>query len=231
MQVPYPDRPYVKDFLLSAQPLTGKRDLPHDQAVRTGTFVRGTKLFYSRVEVGAAFAPGDQLLRVLIARPNGRHAGDASATARLADRHGHGYWWFAHRVELDEVGTWRVQVVLGKDTLVYRPFTVVATAAHVRNRPPRGIKAELVPLSPSPRGVVECRVTTVLAGEDPDFDIIQYRYRWTVGGKLVRAVRSAALSDVLRKGVAVAGKPVRCSVTPSDGRLAGRTASAGAVSR
>jgi hypothetical protein len=38
------------------------------------------------------------------------------------------------------------------------------------------------------------------------------------------AVRSAALSDVLRKGLAGAAKTVRCSVTLSDGRLAGPTA-------
>jgi murein DD-endopeptidase MepM/ murein hydrolase activator NlpD len=230
-QVPYPLGPYAKDFLLSAKPLTGKRDLPHDQAVRTGTFVRGTKAFYSRVEIGAAFAPGDQLLRVLISAPDGRFAGDAQAALQPAARHGHGYWWFSHRVELNEVGTWRVQVLLGGATIVDRPFTVVAKATHVRNRAPHGIRAELVPASPSPRGVVECRVTTVLAGEDPDFDIIRYRYRWTVGGRLVRAVRSAALSDVLRKGAATSGKSVRCSVTPSDGRLSGRTASISAVSR
>ena len=230
-QVPYPVAPYAKDFLLSAKPLTGKRDLPWDQAVRTGTFVRGTKLFYSRVEIGAAFAPGDQRLLVLIYAPNERLAGDASATTAMAARHGHGYWWFAHRVPLNEVGTWRVEVRLGNDTLVFRPFTVVAKAAHVRNRRPHGIEVELVPAAPSPRGVVECRVTTVLSGEDPDFDLVRYRYRWTVGGKVVRTVRSAALSDVLRKGVATSGKPVRCSVTPSDGRLSGRTASVAAVSR
>lgn len=230
-QVPYPVAPYAKDFLLSPKPLTGKRDLPWDQAVRTGTFVRGTKMFYSRVEIGAAFAPGEQLLRVFISAPSGRVAGDASATTAMAARHGHGYWWFAHRVALNEVGTWRVEVRLGDDILASRPFTVVAKAGQVRNRRPHGIEVELVPAAPSPRGVVECRVTTVLSGEDPDFDLVHYRYRWTVGGKLVRAVRSAALSDVLRKGAAASGKPVRCSVTPSDGRLSGRTVSVSALSR
>ena len=33
--------------------MSGKRDLPYDQAVRTGTFVRGTKVVYSRIEIGA----------------------------------------------------------------------------------------------------------------------------------------------------------------------------------
>lgn len=225
-QTPYPDAPYAKDFLLSAKPLTGKRDLPFDQAVRTGTFVRGTSLFYSRVEIGAAFAPGEQVLRVLVFGPDGRFAGDAQATLPLAARHGHGYWWFPHRLALNHVGKWRIEVTLGGTMLVDRPFTVVARAGQVRNRAPHGIGAELVPVSPSPGGVVECRVTTVLAAEDPDFDIVRYRYRWFVDGKLVRAVQSAALSDVLRKGLARPGKSVRCVVTPSDGRLAGPTTTA-----
>jgi hypothetical protein len=66
--------------------------------------------------------------------------------------------------------------------------------------------------------------------EDPDYDIVRYRYRWTVGGKLVRSVTSAALSDVLRQGAATAGKPVRCAVTPGDGRLFGPTAAVSATS-
>jgi hypothetical protein len=71
---------------------------------------------------------------------------------------------------------------------------------------------------------VQCRLGTSLVAEDPDYDIVRYRYRWTVGGKLVRAVRSAALSDVLRRGAARSGQDVRCSVTPTDGRLSGPTA-------
>ena len=55
--------------------------------------------------------------------------------------------------------------------------------------------------------------------------------RWTVGGKLVRAVQSAAVSDVLRKGAALSGKEVRCTVTAGDGRLSGRPASVSAVAR
>jgi hypothetical protein len=230
-QAPYPTAPYARDFLLSGTPLTGKRDLPHDQAVRTGTFVRGTKLFYSRVEIGAAFTSGEQLLRVFVTSPDGRSTPYVQATLSLGARHGYGYWWFAHRVELNRVGTWRVNVKLGETWLVDKPFTVVARAAQVRNRAPHRVVAELVPASPSPRGVVQCRVITTLAAEDPDFDIVSYRYRWTVGGKLVRAVRSAGLSDVLRKGAATSGKRVRCVVTPSDGRLDGPPASAAAASR
>jgi hypothetical protein len=36
-QVPLPNEPYLRDLALSAAPLTGKRDLPHDLAVRLAT--------------------------------------------------------------------------------------------------------------------------------------------------------------------------------------------------
>ncbi len=114
---------------------------------------------------------------------------------------------------------------LGGAALADAPVDVVSTKRDVRNRPPNAITAELVPAKPTARDVVQCRVTTSLVTEDPDLDIVRYRYRWTVDGKLVRAVQSAALSDVLRKGRAGAGKTVRCVVTPSDGRLVGPPAS------
>jgi hypothetical protein len=111
------------------------------------------------------------------------------------------------------------------------PFDVVATKGQVRNRPPAGVSVELSPATPSPGRVVQCLVRTSLVREDPDYDIVRYRYRWTVGGKLVRAVQSAALSDVLRRGAAKAGQQVRCTVTPNDGRRPGRTAGVTATSR
>lgn len=62
--------------------------------------------------------------------------------------------------------------------------------------------------------------------KDPDYAIVRYRYGWRVGGKFVRAVTSAGLSDVLRHRLARAGRRVGCTVTPSDGKLLGPTAAA-----
>ncbi len=74
-----------------------------------------------------------------------------------------------------------------------------------------------------------CRVATSLATEDPDYDIVRYRYRWTVGGRVLRQLTSAGLSDALRNDAAKAGDTVACEVTPSDGRLPGPAASAAAT--
>ena len=222
-QVQIPTEPYLRDLALSTKPMTGKRDLPYDRAVRTGTLVRGTQVVYTRVELAAVPAPGDGLLRIRFIRPNGSAASETRTSVRTA--HGRGHWSFAHRVAFGRVGRWRIVVDLGGVALADAPVDVVSTKRDVRNRPPNAITAELVPAKPTARDVVQCRVTTSLVTEDPDLDIVRYRYRWTVDGKLVRAVQSAALSDVLRKGRAGAGTTVRCVVTPSDGRLIGPPAS------
>jgi hypothetical protein len=221
-QVPMPTEAYLRDLALSTKPMTGNRDLPFDLAVRTGTFVRGTKVVYSRVEIGAVPPPGVGTLRIRFLRPNGSQAAETRSTVRTA--HGRGYWWFAHPVSLRRVGRWRLVVDVDGKQLADAPIDVVATAREVRNRAPNPIGVELVPAAPTARDVVQCRVATSLVTEDPDLEIVRYHYRWTIDGKLVRAVRSAALTDVLRKGLAGPGETVRCSVTPSDGRLSGPTA-------
>jgi hypothetical protein len=192
--------------------------------VRTGTFVRGAKVVYSRIEIGAMPAPGVGLLRIRFTRPNGSTAAESRMTLRTA--HGRGYWWFANRVTLGRLGRWRIVVDLDGRTLADAPINVVARQAEVENRPPNAISVSLRPEARIAQHVVECRVSTSLVREDPDLDIVRYRYRWFVDGKLVRAVQSAALTDVLRKGLARPGRSVRCAVTPSDGRLSGPTATA-----
>jgi len=229
-QVPYPTTPYLRDLALSTAPFSGMRDLPFDLAVRTGTFVRGTRTFYARVELAAAFAPDSGNLALLVYGPSGTMVGDGAVTAVRAV-HGRGYWWYPLQARLARVGRWHLFVSFHEKALAYAPFDVVATKAEVRNRAPRPVSIELSPAVPSPDGVVQCLVSTSLVTQDPDYDIVRYRYRWTVGGKLVRAVQSAALSDVLRKGAAKAGQQVRCTVTPSDGRRFGPTAAVTATSR
>jgi len=69
--------------------------------------------------------------------------------------------------------------------------------------------------------VIFCRVQTSLVAEDPDYDIVRYRYQWLVNGSEIRDVTSAALSDAIPKNSARAGEEVTCKVTPSDGKASG----------
>jgi hypothetical protein len=55
---------------------------------------------------------------------------------------------------------------------------------------------------------------------------VRYRYRWSAGGKVLRALTSAAVSDVLVRDGAKPGQTLRCDVTPTDGKRRAKTASA-----
>jgi len=228
-QPAYPTEPYVRELELSDKPFVGKAELPYDLAKRTGTFVAGVRTIHTRLEFGL-LAPGAKL-RVRVFRPDGSTAVDRASGATFGVHNGMGNTSFSDRITLRSVGRWRIVVDVDARTVADAPFRVVAKPRDVRNRPPNPIGVELVPPAPSPSDVVQCRVQTSLVTEDPDYDIVRYRYRWTVGGRLVRSGWSAALSDVLREGAATAGKVVRCSITPSDGKLFGPTAAAVATSR
>jgi murein DD-endopeptidase MepM/ murein hydrolase activator NlpD len=218
-----PAESWVADVALSAEAFAGKADLPYDEAVRTGTFVRGLRFVNVRVEVRnlAVAGPG----KLTIRRPNGTvaYAGALSASGSRA-----GWAKRRLRISLAQLGRWSLTYELGGTVAANAPFDVVATPKRIVNRAPNAVSASLEPASPRAGEVVVCRVATSLVTEDPDFEIVRYRYRWTSGGRLVRQVTSAALSDALRNNAARPGESLSCEVTPSDGRLRGPSASAGA---
>ncbi len=220
-----PSTPYVRDVAVSNLRMTGMRDLPHDLGPRTGTFVRGTRLVAVRIEIGAL--PATAHVRMRLVAPGGQTVRELEG--RLSSYHGRASWSFAQRLPLSRVGRWLVRIEVDGSVLADAPLAVVASAKRVRNRPPRPVTVSLTPAAPTQADIVQCRVTTSLATEDPDYAIVAYRYRWTIDGDIVRTVRSAALSDVLRRGLARPGERIACSVTPTDGKLSARAASASVV--
>jgi murein DD-endopeptidase MepM/ murein hydrolase activator NlpD len=224
-----PTTSYARDVTLSEKPFTNKADLPYDRANRTGTFVAGTRTIHARIEFG--LLTGGERLRIRVLRPDGSSDLDQTPSVSFAVHNGLGRMSLAYRLDLRPVGQWRLVVDVSGRTVADAPFLIVAGPRDVRNRPPNPISAEILPAIPAASDVVQCRVHASLVTEDPDYDIVRYRYRWSVGGKVVRAVQSAALSDVLRKGLFGSGAPVRCTVTPSDGRLSGATVTAAGAAR
>lgn len=153
--------------------------------------------------------------------PDGSVALDALRDAALQRSRATFATWH-ERLDLDRTGTWRLRLASKGRLLVDAPFRVAATA---RNRPPNPVTLSLDPPAPTRDDVIQWVVHTSLVTEDLDYAIVRYRYRWHVAGKLVREVTSAGLSDVLRHRLARPGQRVSCSVTPSDGKLHGPTAS------
>ncbi len=211
----YRTEPYVRNVVVSPTPFKGQAQLPWDDAARTGTFVRGTRDVYVRYELGE-YRGGAE--RVQVVRPDGSLAVDDAELVKSADPSG-GPPSFSvrERVRFDALGTWRLRYVLDGRTLADTPLRVVAKKTQVRNRPPVpvGVAVSVT------QGIAQCRVLSALEMRDPDYDVVRYRYRWASGGKVLRTVTSAMLSDY----VAASG-PVTCTVTPSDGRASAPAASA-----
>jgi hypothetical protein len=214
-----PRESYVRDVAVSARPMFGLSDLPFDEAVRTGTFVVGRRHVDLRIELGAVWDGRQWSLRV--DRPDGSAAWSRSGRLNWPVIRGTTRARWGMRLDLDTPGRWRVVFALGGRAMVEAPLDVVATRAEVVNRAPNAISVDAVRY---PGGASQCFVRTSLATEDPDFDLVRYRYRWMVAGALVRDVVSAGLSDVLSREHGHA----TCSVTPSDGKLDGPEASAAA---
>jgi hypothetical protein len=210
---------YVGNVSLSAKAFAGRLDIPYDEAVRTGTFVRGTRVVFARIEL-RNWQGGSGALTVR--RPDGTVAAELPV-ASPNFRHG----WSKQRLRLDlsQLGRWTLTYTLDGRALAEAPFDVVAAPRDVRNRPPGPIAASFAPAAPRAGEVVVCTVATSLVTEDPDYDLVRYLYRWTSGGRVVRQQTSAALSDAIPSNAARAGETLTCEVTPSDGRLRGPTAS------
>ncbi|NUT55850.1 MAG: M23 family metallopeptidase [Thermoleophilia bacterium] len=218
-----PEDAWVGDIALSERPFSGRRDLPWDEAVRTGTFVRGLRDVHVRVEVRNLGAAGDG--RLIVERPDG-----SVAYAGRLDVAGYRSGWAKRKLRLRLVpGRWALAYELGGTVAAEAPFDVVSARRQVVNRRPNPVTASLDPAAPRAGEVVVCRVDTSLVTEDPDFDIVRYRYRWTSGGRVLRTVTSAALSDALRRDAAHPGETLACEVTPSDGKLRGPPAVASAA--
>ena len=217
---PFRTGPYVRNLVVSPRPLTGRAQLPWDEAKRTGTFVRGARDVWLRLELGEYAGGAD---RVQLVRPDGSLAVDDAEPAKTDDGLGTGHGMAAfdvhEHVTFDALGTWRLRYVLDGTVLVDGPLRIVATPSQVANRPPSPVTVAVTARG----GVAECAVATTLAVRDPDYDVVRYRYRWTSAGRVVRTITSAALTDQLPLP---AGRSARCDVTPGDGRLSARTASA-----
>ena len=77
------------------------------------------------------------------------------------------------------------------------------------------------PSNPSVDDVLRCEVTSAGPLDDPDWDLVRYRYIWSVGGRVLRDTVSAGLADYLPGSLACEGAVVECQVIPSDGIVDG----------
>jgi murein DD-endopeptidase MepM/ murein hydrolase activator NlpD len=209
-------------YLTTAQiPFTTTDDAAGDLApeLRTGTVLTATQRIQGRIDMHNL--PGGSVWRFLLRDPSGALVFDRTSWSEFPDLSRIWIEVFELNADFARAGIWRVQVVVNDALAVDAPLRVVAKPKQAANRPPNRIRAGFA--APPRQGeVLTCEVTPAEPFADPDYDLVRYRYLWSVKGKKVRDVTSAALSDHLRRDLVRAGDPLVCRVTPHDGRRAGK---------
>ncbi|MCA1568608.1 MAG: peptidoglycan DD-metalloendopeptidase family protein [Acidobacteria bacterium] len=214
---------YVSDLILSNDPFVGAAAYPpYDEATRTGTFIQGQRTVRFRLTVRGL--PATSNYRIRFRKPGGATAFDSSGNFANVTFIRTDHYSFSYTLNLAEAGRWHLLVDINGQTVAEAPFDVVSSATGIVNRAPNPVTLNFEPAAPAPNDVIFCRVQTSLVAEDPDYDIVRYRYQWLVNGREIRDVTSAALSDAIPKNSARAGEVVTCTVTTSDGKASGAAA-------
>jgi len=223
-QPPVMRDPYIADAYLSSGPivLLDNDDFLSDEAPRAGSFAKGEQVIGARIDLRNLPASPAYHVRVLDAQ---RHV--VTENSGVLSNHGFRHLSvavFSFFLDLDTLGTWRVIADVEGMPRIDAPFLVVGKPSQVKNRKPNRITATMTPKAPAAGRAMTCTVNTSLVAEDPDFDVVGYRYEWRVNNKVVRTVTSAALTDFLAAGVAAPGAKMSCRVTPTDLASFGPTA-------
>jgi hypothetical protein len=214
---------YVSDLILSNDPFASAAAFPpYDEATRTGTFLQGQRTVHFRLTVRGL--PALSHYRIRFREPGGATVFDSSANFANSSFFRTAVYGFSYTLNLAAAGRWHLLVDINGQTVAEAPFDVVSSAAGIVNRAPNPVTLNFEPAAPVPSDVIICRVQTSQVAQDPDYDIVRYKYQWLVNGSEIRNVTSAALSDAIPKNSVRAGEEVTCTVTPSDGKASGAAA-------
>jgi hypothetical protein len=116
-------------------------------------------------------------------------------------------------------GSWVLKIALDGRIARIVPFSVAAPGNSMANRPPEKPVIEgFESVRNGDHSIFTCSLKDSLTAADPDLDLVRYRYRWTVNGKLARNVLSLAGSDTFSVA-ATPGAIVTCSASAWDGLL------------
>jgi hypothetical protein len=217
---------YAAEFGFSPLPYEDSatyEGVAEDTEPRTGTYVQGSAVHF---RLALRNVPVQTSYEMRLVRPDGTVAATRSNSYNNAALLRSLFTWGSFNLDPNVLGTWGVQISFNGVTMVSAPFLVVATSSEIRNRAPNAVTVSIKPASLTSTDVPRCEVETSLIHEDPDYDVMRYRYQWAVGNRIVREVVSAGLMDALPRDVARVGDRVVCSVTPNDGVLDGPSARA-----
>lgn len=227
-QIPFDDSLHVRELVLTRQDL-GDWAGPLFAVERTGTFLSGTGRLTILMRLSNLPAGSSHRIRIL--RPDGGAAhdtGELGFGSAPNPFYRSSYWWYTWLFEFDATGEWKIEYRINGALAALMPLRVVDSEDKVTNRPPYAVEAAMDPPRPVAGEVLFCRVTPPGPFGDPDYDIVRYRYVWTVNGVTVRNIVSAGQADALSHVHYGPGDTVECRVTPGDGKADGPAVTASA---
>ena len=217
-QLPVPRQFYVREFDMSLSDFSKYPGLPWEWP-RGGTFLTGTRLvgFTSQIQNMAA----NSTYRVRFLRPNGTVAADSGTGSFNNSQFYRGsWWWWRYQIVLNTAGTWKAELTVNGQVAVSAPFRVGSTFTTNRNLPPNNVTLAMVP--PSQAGApIGVKIVSPTLLDDPDYDVVSYRYVWMQNGKVLRDTTHAGHMDMIPGNAYLSHKDLAVTVTPHDGITAG----------
>lgn len=212
-QLPVPRQFWARDFNLSAGDFSKYPGIPWELP-RTGTFLTGVRPigFYSQFHN----LPQGSTWRVRFLRPNGTVAYD-SGTASFNNAFFRWSWYYwTYNLSINMVGTWKAELSVNGSVVVSAPFRASSSLTFNRNLPPNAVTLSFV--NPSETGApLSVKVTGPTLLDDPDYDVVRYRYVWKQNHQVIRDVVSAGHLDMIPGNAYLPQKDLTVTVTPSDG--------------
>ena len=137
------------------------------------------------------------------------------------------YWaWFNWNVPAmrSVFGEWTVEIDINAETAVVAKVTTAPSSTTPPNRPPYAVSGAFDPSEPADDDVIFFRLDADLVHDDPEYDVVSYRYQWFLDGAPIRDIVSAAHADAIPPLATFGGgAELVVRVTPSDADANGAT--------
>ncbi len=194
--------------------------LPPEQLPSSGQFQTDDEWLY--IWFLLQNLPANSIQRVVFRRPNNSVALDTGAR-ELGNIDSLHYSWWRQRWIVNGMrvftGTWKLELHVNGKKLATMPYEVMTKRDADLNRAPVALKRVRFRNKPKAHRVPLCELKYPLVTDDPDYDVVSYRYVWKVDGRVVRDVTIAAHSDALATDLFTKGDRLECTVTPTDGAI------------
>jgi hypothetical protein len=227
-QIPIRRDMWVEDFAVhNTNDYPSGAFLPYNP-YRAGTIVRNGTSQPIGIWYIIHNLPASSSWRVRYLRPNATLFYDSGSHPFGNPFYRYASWWLYYGLNPDIAGQWSIELSINGQVMVTAPFTVLNAGGTPVNRPPGPVTAVFDPVAPTTNDVVFCRLTVPLL-EDPDYDLVRFRFTWRTNGQVFRDVTNAAFSDAAPRGSVGAASLLSCTVTPFDGLAFGTSTIAQAI--